>query len=237
MYVATKRARISDDAAERLRELVEEWGLKPGDRLPPERELAARLGVGRTSVREGLRALELVGFVDVIPSKGVYLKEDAGGRLERRLRAWLTADRGGTRDLIELREALEGQAAALAAARATPVDLATIERQLNAMRAALDDADLEPFVIAEAAFHDAIARASRNGLLRRSLGAIAEEVAAQTLAVAQISADARQRAVAEHAAIVGALRDRDQASASAAMRDHIRNVLTELESDDPGGAS
>ncbi len=83
MFAPVRRGRLSDDAADQIRNRVAEWGLKPGDRLPPERELAARLGVGRTSVREGLRTLELSGFIDVIPSKGVYLKEDAGGQIDR----------------------------------------------------------------------------------------------------------------------------------------------------------
>ena len=229
MYVPARRGRISDDAAEQIRNRVAEWGLKPGDRLPPERELAARLGVGRTSIREGLRSLELSGFVDVIPSKGVYLKDDAGGQLDRVVTTWLTADRGGVLELIELRAALERQTATLASARATPVELATIERAVAAMRAdtAAGSADLATFSAQDALFHDAIARASRNGLLRRALQAINRESEAHAAAAAATQS-ARERNVAEHTEILEAIRERDEAAAGNAMGRHVMRVAEDL---------
>ena len=240
MYLPARRGRLSDDAAEQIRNRVAEWGLKPGDRLPPERELAVRLGVGRTSVREGLRALELSGFVDVVPSKGVYLKEDAAGQLDRLVTSWLTADRGGTLELIELRPTLEGQTAALAAARATPVELATIERAVTAMRAEAgagagthtgarpETGNLAAFSAQDVAFHDAIARASRNGLLRRALAAITRETEAQAAAAAASGQPARDEAVADHAAILDAIRARDEARAREAMGRHVMRIAEDL---------
>lgn len=230
MFVPNRRGRISDDAAEQIRERVEEWGLKPGDRLPPERELAARLGVGRTSIREGLRALEFSGFVDVIPSKGVFLKEDPGGKLDRTLAAWLAADRGGQIELIELRAALEGQAVALAAERATPVELATIERGLPAMRSAIEAADPQAVVTTDATFHDAIARASRNTLLRRVLGAIGAEIGSQVQAQAEsgLSGKVGNEMLADHAEIAAAMKARDAAAARTAMETHIARIARDL---------
>jgi GntR family transcriptional regulator, transcriptional repressor for pyruvate dehydrogenase complex len=230
MFVPNRRVRISDDAAEQIRERVEEWGLKPGDRLPPERELATRLGVGRTSVREGLRALELSGFVDVIPSKGVFLKEDPGGKLERTLSAWLTADRGGQLELIELRTALEGQAVALAAERATPVELATIERGLPALRSAVAGGDPAATVSADASFHDAIARASRNGLLRRVLATIGADISVQVHAQTEsgLTGEVGKRMLADHEAITTAMKGRDSATARAVMERHVSQVAVDL---------
>lgn len=230
MFVPNRRGRISDDAAEQIRDRVEDWGLKPGDRLPPERELAARLGVGRTSIREGLRALELSGFVDVIPSKGVFLKEDPGGKLERSLAAWLAADRGGQLEVIELRAALEGQAVALAAERATPVELTTIERGIPAMRSAIEAVDPRAVVAADAAFHDAITRASRNSLLRRVLGSIGAEIGAQVQAQAEsgLSGETGARMLADHEAILAAMRVRDAAAARTAMEVHIARITLDL---------
>jgi GntR family transcriptional repressor for pyruvate dehydrogenase complex len=230
MFVPNRRGRLSDDAAEQIRERVEEWGLKPGDRLPPERELATRLGVGRTSVREGLRSLELSGFVDVIPSKGVFLKAGPGEKLDRALTTWLTADRGGQLELIELRAALEGQAVALAAERATPVELATIERGLPALRAAIEAGDLKTIVAADAAFHDAIARASRNSLLRRVLTAIGSDIAAQVRAQAEsgLNGGAKTRTLTDHEQIVAAMRARDAVAARTAMEGHIAHTARDL---------
>jgi GntR family transcriptional repressor for pyruvate dehydrogenase complex len=230
MFVPNRRGRISDHAAEQIRERVEEWGLKPGDRLPPERELAARLGVGRTSIREGLRALELSGFVDVIPSKGVFLKEDPGGKLDRTLSAWLAADRGGQLELIELRSALEGRAVVLAAERATPVELATIERGIPALRSAIESGNPDAVATADVAFHEAIARASRNSLLRRMLVSIGAEIGAQIQAQAEsgLSGEIGERMLADHVAIVAAMRDRDAAAARAAMDIHIARIAHDL---------
>lgn len=230
MFVPNRRGRLSDDAAEQIRERVAEWGLKPGDRLPPERELATRLGVGRTSIREGLRSLELSGFIDVIPSKGVFLKADPGEKLDRALTTWLTADRGNQLELIELRAALEGQAVALAAARATPVELATIERGLPALRSAIAGADTGATVAADASFHDAIARASRNGLLRRVLSTIGADINAQVQAQAEsgLTAEVGERMLTDHEAIVTAMKGRDAATARAVMERHVSQVAVDL---------
>lgn len=228
MFAPVRRGRLSDDAAEQIRNRVAEWGLKPGDRLPPERELAARLGVGRTSVREGLRTLELSGFIDVIPSKGVYLKEDAGGQIDRLVSAWLTVDRGGLLELIELRAALEGQTAALAATRATPVELATIERSVAATRAMVETGDPASFAAGDAAFHDVVARASRNSLLRRALAAIERETAAHAEAVAGLGEAARIRILSDHAEIVDAIQARDGSRAKVAMERHISQIAVDL---------
>ena len=197
---------------------------------PPERELATRLGVGRTSIREGLRTLELSGFIDVIPSKGVYLKEDPGGKLDRMLTAWLAADRGGQLELIELRAALEGQAVALATNRATPVELATIERGLPALRSAIAGGDRVATVSADASFHDAIARASRNGLLRRVLATIGADISAQVQAQAEsgLTGEVGERMLADHEAIATAMKGRDSITARAVMERHVSQIAVDL---------
>lgn len=220
-FVATRRARVSDDAAEQVRRLVEEWGLQPGDRLPPERELAARLGVGRTSVREGLRVLELIGFVEVLPSRGVFLKEGAAGQLDRLVRSWLSAQRGPLLELVELREALETQVAGLAAERAEPRHWAALDGALTTMRDAENDADPDDFVAADNAFHDAIAGGAGNSLLRRALASVGREVGAYKLTTARLGREARHRALADHVIIAAALHERDVEAARAAMRRHI----------------
>lgn len=227
VFVTTKRGRVSDDVAEQIRGLVDEWGLRPGERLPPERELASRLGVGRTSVREGLRTLDLIGFVEVLPSRGVFLKEGAAGPLDRLIRSWLSAHRGSLLELIELREALETQAAGLAAKRATGRDLLAMDQALDRMRAALAD-DADAFVAADTAFHDALARGTGNGLLRRALASVAREVEVYKLTTARLGTEARQHALDDHDALAACLRDGDSDGAREAMRRHIVRTPLDL---------
>jgi GntR family transcriptional regulator, transcriptional repressor for pyruvate dehydrogenase complex len=221
VLVTGRRGRVSDDAAEQIRRLVDEARLQPGDRLPPERELAARLGVGRTSIREGLRVLELTGYVAVVPSKGVFLKEGAAGPFDQLVRAWLLSNQGALRELVELREALETQAAVLAAERATDDDRWAVRRALSRQREATAVADPDAFVAADNAFHDAIARATGNALLRRALAAIAREVETYKLTTARLGPEARDRALADHDRIAAAIEAGDVAAARGAMRSHI----------------
>lgn len=234
-----RRSRVADDAADRIRSLAEELGLRPGDRFPPERDLALRLGMGRTSIREGLRTLTMLGFVEVIPSKGVFLTADAAAPIARLVHDWLRTHRGSIRDLVELREALETQAAALAATRREPPDLDRMCRALDGMRDACQPDDSELFVRYDDAFHDAIAQAGRNPLLRKSLAAITTEVSTYKLTTARLGLRHRERAIADHEPVYAAIADGAAERARSAMRHHIvdtpndfglwRDPLTEVD--------
>src|SRR5690606_16254613 len=115
MFIAEKRARISDNIAEQILRYAEENQIQVGEQLPSERQLARYFGVGRTSVREGLRRLEILGQVEIIPSKGVYLKEGAIGTIDKVLKLWLKRNERAIRELVELRVALETKTAHMAA--------------------------------------------------------------------------------------------------------------------------
>ncbi|MFN8594194.1 MAG: FadR/GntR family transcriptional regulator [Thermomicrobiales bacterium] len=219
--VAVRRNRVSDDVADRLLRLIDDRGLLPGDRLPAERELATQLSVARTSVREGLRALELIGLVDIRPSRGVFLKVGPGATLDLVIKSWIASHQGSVTELIELREALETQSAALAALRATPLDIHAIERTLELQRAVMDSLDIELFVRGDNAFHDAVAIASGNGLVRQALASIARDIDVYKTATARLGFPAREHAVADHARIAEAIRRGDETAARLAMRRHI----------------
>src|SRR5262245_43487559 len=221
MFVVANRRRLSDDAAEQIRRLIDEREIRPGERLPPERELARMLCVGRTSVREGLRTLDMMGLIEVVPGKGVFRKAGIAGPLDNVIRSWLSTHKGDLRDLVELREAVETQAASLAAQRAAPEDVAAMERALRVMRLATDDNDAERFVGADTAFHDAIARAGGNRLLRRALESIAREIGTFRMATARLGAAMLERSLADHEAVCRAIKAGDPVAARRAMRQHI----------------
>ena len=166
------RDRVAD-VTRALGRFIEQAGLKPGDRLPTERELTQALAVGRSTVREVLRQFQARGVIEPRKGSGTYLlrpfSQDA-------IHLPLTIDVGALRDrllqTLEVRRGIEVEASAVAARRATSADLATIERRLDAMEAvhiekgAAGREDL--------AFHLAIYDATHNPLFGQLLGQIRE---------------------------------------------------------------
>lgn len=221
MFLSGERRRLSDAAVDQIRRLIDERGLHPGDRIPPERELSRLLGIGRTSLREGLRTLEMSGLIETVPGKGIFLKESVAAPLDALIRSWLSLHQGTVRDLVELREAIETQAAYLAAQRASPHDLATMGEQVSAMRLATAAGDAERFVAADAAFHDAVARASGNHLLRRALTSMAREIRTFQTATARLGQSMLERSLADHEAIWMAIQEHSPVDARRSMRAHI----------------
>lgn len=142
----------------------------PGARLPPERQLAASLGVGRSTVREALAALDVLGLLDVRPGSGSYLAADSSELLPQAIKWSLMLGRPRTRDLVEVREYLEVVTARLAAERASDDDIARLEETVVAMRAA--GGDVDAFVKADLAFHFEAARIAANTVLQDILHSI-----------------------------------------------------------------
>src|SRR6478609_7896904 len=122
----------------------------PGTRLPPERSLATSLGVGRSTLREAMAALDVLGIIDVRPGSGAYLTSDSAGLLPQAIKWSLMLGQPRTRDLVEVREYLEVVTAKLAASRASDGDIERLGACVVAMRDAGDDVDA--FVTADLAF-------------------------------------------------------------------------------------
>ncbi len=148
------------EVARRLMDLFTSGSIEAGTRLPPERHLAASLGVGRSAVREALAALEILGIVDVRPGSGTYLRGTASELLPQTLRWGLLIGERNTTELLELRSGLEIYVARLAAARATASDLEIIAGRVEAMRETVDD--LGAFAKADLEFHHSLAEAAGN---------------------------------------------------------------------------
>lgn len=221
MFIAEKRARISDNIAEQILRYAEENQIQVGEQLPSERQLARYFGVGRTSVREGLRRLEILGQVEIIPSKGVYLKEGAIGTIDKVLKLWLKRNERAIRELVELRVALETKTAHMAARRATQMQIEKMADQIEQMQFAADHDDADTFLDADNAFHDTIAEAAGNTLIRRTLASVSKEIVVYRMATAHLGKDALERSLADHRAIFEAIKARDPAAAWRSMHDHI----------------
>jgi GntR family transcriptional regulator, transcriptional repressor for pyruvate dehydrogenase complex len=200
--------------------------LQPGDRLPPERQLAASMGVGRSAIREALAALELLGVVDVRPGSGTYLRGRASELLPQTLSWGMLIGEPKTRELIDVRHALEVQAARLAAGTSNPNDIAELEDQLATMESHVDD-DYGAFVAADMQFHQRIAGAADNALLEDLLQSVRSLIRVW-VERALTDSDHARLACAEHQAVLEALRSHDADAAASAMSTHMETARRRL---------
>lgn len=213
---------VPHDVAARIQHQIMEGELKPGDRLPPQRALSERFGVSRASLREALSVLETLGLIDIRPGLGVFVSTHASApRLGRLL------DAGSARDVYEARLGLEGMAAVLAAERIDEPALEDLRRQVAAMETAHGRQDLVAMAVADAAFHDVIARASGNPLIA-ALYISARDAMEQTQRAPMAARETLAETVAEHKAVLEALERRSAGEAGEAMRTHIRGSARRL---------
>jgi len=212
------RPRLYEQVVERLREYVRAEGLKTGDRLPPERDLADRLGVSRTSIRQAIVALEVQGLVEVRHGGGTYLLRD---RLQAEPLETMIDRRRRLPDVLDARDALETKLAALAAVRRTDQDLVEIDAALAAMADAVDRGELG--VDEDQHFHAAVTAAAHSTLLADFMAEISLSIAeSRTESLRQPGRPARS--LEQHRGIVKAIRAGDPERAAAAMHTHIDTV-------------
>jgi DNA-binding FadR family transcriptional regulator len=215
--------RLYQQVAEQVARLIAGGEFLPGNRLPPERDLARQFGVSRPTVREAMVALELAGLVEVRTGAGIYV--NAKPAEARMLPLWLGDSGPGPIELIEARRAIEPIIAAAAARRASVADLAAIEETLHDMAQA---ADSPSFRSADRRFHQRIAQASGNSVLVAMVDSlwaqmftpIFERLGRRT----GLLPERRDLARDEHMAILRAVAGRDPEAARHAMDAHLGNV-------------
>lgn len=215
---APESRRLYEQLEQLLRGYVQEHGLRPGDRLPSERALAAALKVSRVSLRQATVSLEVQGLLEVRHGGGIYVRSLNVD--PERLKTMLTRRRR-LPDVLEAREAIECMLARLAAQRRTDPDLAAIEAALRAM--AVDIANGEIGEGADQRFHTAIAQAAKNRLLLDVMRALEDPI--QETRLASLSEPGRPpRSLADHHRIAEAIRRQDPRRAETAMRRHLKVV-------------
>ncbi|MEM9798197.1 MAG: GntR family transcriptional regulator [Pseudomonadota bacterium] len=201
---AISRARTADDAYRLLHDEIVEGVLKPGSRLR-EGEIAERMGLSRTPIREALQRLEGAGLVSHIPHKGAVVRQ---------------LDYQAANELYRLREVLEGTAAGFAALHMSEPELQAVRDIVEAERAAPDAREAARL---NKMFHRALAHGAHNRYLLETLDGLA--LAQALLGPSTLTGEARRRAaVEEHGDILDAIADRDGARAEEAARAHIRGA-------------
>lgn len=227
IFTPAKRTRSFEDVVEQIRNAVLEGRIKKGDRLPNERELCRVFGVSRSTLREGIRALEALGVVEVRPGAagGIFAAEPRGDQVGAALEALIRFSGATARDLWEFRVSFEGETAYWAAARATMEDIASLEEIVAEWRALIADERTPWPVLAEVdvRFHDTIARASHNQVRFAIMLGLSQAIfRASSSLEPYVNQPMRETIGRELAAITEAVRRHDQKLARFRMRRHVR---------------
>jgi GntR family transcriptional repressor for pyruvate dehydrogenase complex len=213
-----KSTRIYEEIVRQIRAMIAEGRLKSGDRLPPERELAEKFVVSRTSVREALRALESLGFIEIRPGEGTFVRDISVESLVEPLAVVVASQRGAIGELFEARRLLEPIIAGLAATRATLEERQEMERILDEQ--AKDIAGGGTGITQDAQFHAAIGAAAHNRAITRILNAIMD-LLSQSREESLNTPGRPQRSHQDHRRVLEAIAKRDAEAAGQAMLDHL----------------
>jgi GntR family transcriptional repressor for pyruvate dehydrogenase complex len=216
-----KSTRIYEEIVRQVKAMIAEGRLKGGDRLPPERDLAEKFVVSRTSVREALRALESLGLVEIRPGEGTFVREASIDALVEPLARLMASQREATGELFEARRLLEPSLAALAASRATPEELQEMERILEEQ--AREIAAGRTGLAQDAQFHAAIGAAAHNRAITRIAHAIMD-LLTQSREDSLNTPGRPTRSHEDHRRVLAAVRARDADGARRAMLEHITAV-------------
>ncbi len=216
-----KRSRVHDEIVEQLTALIREGRLKPGDRLPPERQLADAFRVSRTSVRSAFRVLELMGLIASRQGNGTYVAQVSPEALVTPLAAILTTQRHAIQELMDVRQMLEPPIAARAALRAGEDDVQELGEIVERQRARVEAG--EPGVEEDTAFHYALAVACKNGVILQIMD-LTMNLLRETRSQWLQGRDRAAKSVAGHERVLRAVQARDPEAARRAMQEHIEEI-------------
>jgi GntR family transcriptional regulator, transcriptional repressor for pyruvate dehydrogenase complex len=216
----TRKRKIHEDVSKQIRYKVLKK-LRPGDKLPPIRELAEMLGVTRFSVRQAIRSLELLGVVDASPGAGSVLRSSSADRLVNPVANFLTRQRKLLDDLLDFRKILEPALAAVAAKQASPRQIGKMEEILRRQEDKFSEGDVAMDEACE--FHYAIAAVSENRIAMNVLQVLMGLLFELQERSFQIKGRP-QKSLAGHRRIVGAIERHNPGAAKAAMQRHIEDI-------------
>ncbi|MBN8413086.1 GntR family transcriptional regulator [Halomonas denitrificans] len=234
-YQPVRQPRLADVITERLEALILEGSLTPGQRLPPERELAERFGVSRPSLREAIQKLAARGLLVSRQGGGTYITESLNSGYSDPLLEMLSRHGEFHLDLLEFRDAMEGLSAYYAALRSTPTDKALLIQRFEELEVAFLGEDPKGEAKADAAFHLAIAESAHNVLLLHTIRGIfhlLERSIVDNLAHLFEKPESRPRLMTQHRALLDAILEGRAEDAQARSHEHLVYVeegLLEME--------
>lgn len=217
------RVSLTATVVSRLQEQIQNGVLKPGDKLPSERELMASLGVGRSTMREALQSLAMMNLIEIIPGRGSFVSGDQDGAIRYLLSTARRSEEDSVRELLEFRRFLECEISALAAQRRTESDLDRLQLALQNTQRAMDNG--QNILEQDLEFHSALADAAHNFVLKRvyrSTSDLLRYVRTKTMHVAETDI----RAIRYHTAIFEAVLRQDPERARQDMSEHLDDFAT-----------
>ena len=220
-FEAVRKTKVYEKVAEQIQRLIRDGLLKPGDMLPPERELAETFQVSRSSLRDAIRALELMGMVEARQGEGTIVREPSGEAVASPLTAVLLQQREFVSELLELRGMIEPTLAARAATHADADDLAHLEDILRRQKEKVDRGELA--IEEDSEFHDRIARASNNKVVLQVVDVFMDLLRESRKQSLQVEGRL-QKSLMSHQQILRAIARHDAAAAENAMRRHIQEI-------------
>ena len=221
------QGKLSDLITKELETMIIEGLLKPGDRLPPERELAERFDVSRPSLREAIQNLKAKGMVISRQGGGNYISDDLGSDLRDPLLQAMSNHVEFRYDLLEFRDALEGISTYYAAIRSTDEDKEKFTSAYQALLEAPQLKDPKQEASLDAAFHLMIAECAHNAVMLHTMRALFQMLAqsiASNLDYLFQHTEARSKVMEQHTAIYEAIMGSDAAAAKGAIHDHLAYV-------------
>ncbi|MDB4297667.1 FadR family transcriptional regulator [Flavobacteriaceae bacterium] len=216
---AIKRKPITEQSVEILKDFIMEGKLKSGDFLPPEMELCKQLGIGRSTLREAVKILELQGFVKKRHGVGVMVVEESYQAASDMLSLMLKRTNSSLLDIVETRNVIEIKTAELAALHATEDNLLAIEEHLKIMQN--PNSTKEEYVVADVHFHIEIAKASKNTVLYFILDTILQPLLEDVVIDTTKELDRPEITLKLHEHIYKAIKSKDAARAVNAMQKHL----------------
>jgi GntR family transcriptional repressor for pyruvate dehydrogenase complex len=220
-FEAVRKERRYEQVAEQIQKLIAQGQLKPGDRLPPERELATRFGVARSSIRDAVRTLEVMGILEPRQGAGTVVRDLSADSLVVPLATVLVRKRELVSELLDVRRMLEPGLAARAAKNATVEEVLQLEDILR--RQAEKMGRGQPTIEEDSEFHYAIGRAARNSVVLKVLDVLMDLL--RESRARSLQAPGRpERSYAGHMRVLRAIKRRDPAAAEKAVRKHLEEI-------------
>jgi GntR family transcriptional regulator, transcriptional repressor for pyruvate dehydrogenase complex len=219
-FETIRRNRVYEEVARQIQHLILEK-LRPGDKLPAERELAEMLGVSRSSIRDAMQSLKLMGLVEPRQGAGTVVREVSADTLVNPLSNVIAHKRQLVGELLDFRMMLEPPLAARAATHASPEEISEMDDILRRQDEKLRAGELA--IEEDSEFHYTIAMASCNSVVLKVLDVIMDMLR-ETRARSLQREGRPQKSLAGHRRILIAIKRHDAAAADAAMREHLRDV-------------